>query len=165
MTTTLRPLGLAAVCTALFVSIGHGDDAAVKGSTSPRPAAKKSTRTAEKKAVEPAEISLLDAARSGAAMVEAEGLGDGRINIAVTNSTNRPLKVVLPPGLVASGATGQMMGMGGMGGGMGGMGGGMGGGMMGGMGGGMGGMMSIPPQDPATLPDGASGFEEQKKRP
>ncbi len=31
----------------------------------------------------------------------------------VTNSTNRPLKVVLPPGLVASGATGPMMGLGG----------------------------------------------------
>jgi hypothetical protein len=44
------------------------------------------------------------------------------------------------------------------------MGGGMGGGMMGGMGG-MGGMMSVPPQDPATLPDTPSGFEEQKKRP
>jgi hypothetical protein len=85
--------------------------------------------------------------------------------VNVTNTTNRQLRVVLPPGLVASGATGQfggggfggggfgggMGGMGGMGGGMGGMG-GMGGGM-GGMGGGMGGMgggfRSLPP---ASLP-------------
>ena len=67
----------------------------------------------------------------GAVAVEAEGTGDGRMTIKVTNQTKRRLKVVLPPGLVASGATGQFGGMGGMGGGMGGMGGGMGGmGMM-----------------------------------
>ena len=138
-------LGLAAAAVAgLFLvtsPVVRGDD------KKPAPA-KKSTRTAEKKAAREAsqaaelpEVSLLDAARNGAAHIEAEGLGDGRMNVAVTNNTNRPLKVVLPPGLVASGATGQMMGgMGGMGGGMGGMGmGGMGGGM-GGMGGGMGGM-------------------------
>ncbi len=71
--------------------------------------------------------------------VETEGRGDGRMTISVTNRTKRQLRVVLPPGLIAQGATGQFGGMGGMGGGMGGMMGGMGGGM-GGMGGGMGGM-------------------------
>ncbi len=100
------------------------------------------------------DVNLIQAASSGAVLLEAEGTGDGKMTVSVTNATNRPLKVVLPPGLVASGATGQMMGMGGMGGmggggmgggmmgGMGGMGGGMGGmgGGMGGMGGGMGGM-------------------------
>ena len=72
--------------------------------------------------------------------MQAEGTGDGRISIAVTNKSDRQLNVVLPPGLVASGATGQFGG-GGFGGGGGGMGGGMGGGGMGGggMGGGMGG--------------------------
>ena len=72
----------------------------------------------------------------------AEGTGDGRMTLSLTNRTNPKLRVVLPPGLIASGATGQFGGgMGGMGGGMGGMGGGMGGmgGGMGGMGGGMGG--------------------------
>ena len=56
----------------------------------------------------------------------------------MTNRTKRPLRILLPPGIVLQSATGQM---GGMGGGMGGMGGGMGGGGMGGggMGGGMGG--------------------------
>ena len=74
----------------------------------------------------------------GLVAVRAEGIGDGRITISVTNRTSRPLRVVLPPGIVAQGATGQMGGMGG--GGMGGMGGGgMGGGGMGGGGGGMGG--------------------------
>jgi hypothetical protein len=92
---------------------------------------------------------LLDAMRDGVVDVEAEGRGDTRMIVSVTNSSKRQLRVVLPPGLVVQGATGQMggmggmggMGMGGMGGGMGGMGGGMGGmGGRGGMGGGMGGM-------------------------
>ena len=91
------------------------------------------------------EIDLLEARNLGLVSVNAEGRGDGRMTISVTNRTRHALRVILPPGLVAQGATGQMGGMGGMGGGMGGMGGGMGGmgggmgGMMGGMGGGMGG--------------------------
>ena len=77
--------------------------------------------------------------REGLVSVQAEGIGDGRITMSVTNKTSRPLRVIMPPGIVAQSATGQF---GGMGGGMGGMGGGgMGGGGMGGMGGGgMGGM-------------------------
>ena len=88
------------------------------------------------------EINLLDAARDGLITVEAQGRGDGRMTLSVTNRTRKALRVVLPPGIIAQGATGQFGGMGGMGGGMGGMGGGMGGmgGGMGGMGGGMGGM-------------------------
>jgi hypothetical protein len=89
---------------------------------------------------EPQTLNLLDAMRDGLVRVEAEGSGDGRMTMAITNRTRQPLRVVLPPGLVAQGATGQFGGMGGMGGGMGGMGGGMMGGGMGGMGGGMGGM-------------------------
>jgi hypothetical protein len=88
-------------------------------------------------------IDVLEGLRSGKLSATAEGLGDGRMTLSITNRTNSKLRVVLPPGLVASGATGQFGGMGmGMGGGMGGMGGGMGGmgGGMGGMGGGMGGM-------------------------
>jgi hypothetical protein len=47
------------------------------------------------------------------------------MTVRVTNPTNRRVRVVLPPGLIATGATGQMMGgMGGMGGGMDDMGGG-----------------------------------------
>src|SRR4051794_39464892 len=81
-------------------------------------------------------LSLLDALHSGAVATDTEGTGDGNMAIRVVNQTNRKLRIILPPGLVASGATGQFGGMGGMGGGgMGGMGGGMGG-----MGGGMGGM-------------------------
>ena len=92
----------------------------------------------------PPGVGLLDAMRAGTVSVDAEGRGDGTMTLSVTNLTGRKLKVVLPPGLIASGATGQFGGMGGMGGGgMGGMGGGgmggMGGGGMGGMGGGMGG--------------------------
>ena len=80
-------------------------------------------------------MSLLDAMRKGVVSVKAEGIGDGRMTLSVTNRSKRKLRVVLPPGIIAQSATGQFGGMGGMGGGMGGMGGGMGG-----MGGGMGGM-------------------------
>jgi hypothetical protein len=93
------------------------------------------------------EFDLLDAMAKGAVSAKAEGSGDGRMIVSVTNRTKSRLRVVLPPGIIAQGTTGQMGGMGGMGGGgmgggMGGMGGGMGGGGMGGGGGmrGMGGM-------------------------
>ena len=88
------------------------------------------------------DVDLLTAVRDGLVSVKAEGRGDGRMTLSLTNRSRRSLRVVLPPGLIAQGATGQFGGMGGMGGGMGGMGGGMGGmgGGMGGMGGGMGGM-------------------------
>jgi hypothetical protein len=117
-------------------------------------------RDSSKPAPKPAApgINLLDAMRADAVTAVAEGMGNGQMAITVTNNTNRKLRVVLPPGLVATGATGQMGGMGGMGGGMGGMGGGMGGmgggmggggmGGRGGMGGGMGGgsrMLTLPP--------------------
>jgi len=66
------------------------------------------------------ELNLLDAMRDKLVLAEAEGIGDGRMTISITNKTKRPLRVVLPPGLIVQGATGQMGGMGGMGGGMGG---------------------------------------------
>ena len=97
-----------------------------------------------------APLDLLEGLRTGVVSVDAEGTGDGRMTLSVTNRSDRQLRVVLPPGLIASGATGQFGGMGGGmggggmggmgGGGMGGMGGGGMGGGMGGMGGGMGGM-------------------------
>jgi hypothetical protein len=101
-----------------------------------------SAKTPEKTGEPAPEIDLLSAIQDGSVAVHAVGRGDGRMTLSVTNKTHRPLRVVLPPGIIAQGATGQFGGMGGMGGGMGGMGGGMGGmgGMMGGMGGGMGGM-------------------------
>ena len=97
-------------------------------------------------------VNLFDGVRAGVITAKAEGREDGDMTISVTNRSNRQLRVVLPPGLIATGATGQfgggMMGgrggMGGMGGGMGGMGGGgfggggMGGGGLGGFGGGPG---------------------------
>ena len=112
----------------------------VKGKTSVKaPKAPASSQSESKPTPEASEHNLLDAMRQGLVSAQAEGTGDGRITISVTNRTSRPLRVILPPGIVAQGATGQMGGMmggmGGMGGGMGGMGGGMGG-----MGGGMGGM-------------------------
>src|SRR5262245_50951364 len=118
------------------------------------------------------ELNLLNAMRDGKVAVRAEGIGDGRMTLSVTNRTGRPLRVVLPPGIVAQCAAGpfgglggglggglvggraggMMGGMGGMGGGMGGMGGGMGGmGGRGGMGGGMGGMGGMG-QMAATMP-------------
>src|SRR5262249_21276617 len=72
------------------------------------------------------EISLFEAVRQGQVSATAEGSGDGRMTLSLTNRTNRQLKGVLPPGRIAAGVTGRMGGMGGMGGGM--MGGGGGGG-------------------------------------
>ena len=101
---------------------------------------------------EPATVDVLQGLRTGQISAVARGRSDGRITLSLTNKTSAKLRVVLPPGLIVSGTTGQFGGgMGGMGGGMGGgmmggggmggMGGGMGGGMRGGMGGGMGGGM------------------------
>jgi len=99
---------------------------------------------------------------------------DGLLTITSSSSEDQPTEIrvyqvadlaIIPLSLLGGGGGGGGMGGGGMGGGGmggGGMGGGMGGGGMGG--GGMGGMMSVPPQDPSTLPGGgsASGFEEKK---
>ena len=53
------------------------------------------------------ETNLIDAMRDGVVSVTAEGIGDGRMTLSVTNQTNRQLRVILPPGLIArSGATG-----------------------------------------------------------
>jgi len=47
---------------------------------------------------------LLEAMNKGLVGVEAEGKGDGRMTVSVTNQTKGQLRVVLPPGLIAQGA-------------------------------------------------------------
>ena len=47
-------------------------------------------------------FSLLEAMDKGLVGVEAEGIGDGRMTVSVTNHTKGQLRVVLPPGLVAA---------------------------------------------------------------
>jgi hypothetical protein len=132
------------------------DTAQVKATGSPAKATKtakargrvdKTQKKSKKDEQDAPEFNLLNAVRDGRIVVRAEGRGDGRMTVSLTNRTRQPLRVILPPGIIAQSATGQFGGMGGgmmggMGGGMGGMGGGMGGmgGGMGGMGGGMGGM-------------------------
>ena len=54
--------------------------------------------------------SLFDAVRQGDVSVDAEGTGDGRMTLSLTNRTSKKLCVVLPPGLIASGVTGQFGG-------------------------------------------------------
>ncbi len=124
----------------------QADDSAKSSAAKQAPASKKAEKSRSKAERASArkdqnipEQDLLDAVRNGLVTVDAEGKGDGRITLSITNLSRRQVRVVLPPGIIAQGATGQFGGMGGggMGGGMGGMGGGMGGG---GMGGGMGGM-------------------------
>ena len=104
---------------------------------------------------EPETIDVLAGLNNGKLAVEAEGRSDGRITLTIKNRTRKKLRVVLPPGLIASGVSGQFGSMGGFGGtggmsmggmsvnGMGGM--GMGGMGMGGMGGGMGGLSGTMP--------------------
>jgi len=81
------------------------------------------------------ELTRLGGSAVGMAPGNTNGVRDGSAALLLANNTPRQLRFVLPPGIIAQGATSQLGGMGGMGGGMGGMGGGMGG-----MGGGMGGM-------------------------
>src|SRR4051812_38426300 len=80
-----------------------------------------------------ATIDVLEGIRTRQIAAKAEGTGDGRMTLSLTNLTPRKLRVVLPAGLIASGASGQFGGMGGRGGG------GMGGGGRGGGGRGGGG--------------------------
>src|SRR5262245_10556367 len=64
-------------------------------------------------------VGLFDGLRQGDLAARAEGSGDGRMVLSVTNRSSRSLRVVLPPGLIASGTTGQFGGggFGGLGGG------------------------------------------------
>ena len=71
---------------------------------------------------EPPAIDLLTGIRTGQLAAAAQGRSDGRITLSLKNQTDSKLRVILPPGLMVSGVSGQF------GGGMGGMGGGMGGG-------------------------------------
>jgi hypothetical protein len=61
--------------------------------------------TADDLAPEP--VSVLDAHKSGDLTVDARGAGQDRVKITLKNTSARRLKVVIPPGLVASSATGQ----------------------------------------------------------
>ena len=141
MSYLMRTLLAASLLVLVPLSRGGTDDSNDPASTKPRdtPSQVKTRESQPNADQKVREVSILDAAREGLVSVKAEGREDGRMTVSVTNRTSRPLRVVLPPGLIAQSATGQFGGMGGMGGGMGGMGGGMGGmgGGMGGMGGGM----------------------------
>ncbi|QDV32639.1 hypothetical protein [Tautonia plasticadhaerens] len=144
MTTWLSPAALAAGLLGFGpIASGQTDDAGTAAPSAPAAEADSHASPSADAQAQP-EIPLVDlfeGLRSGRVGLKAEGAKGGAMTLSVTNNTRAPLRVVLPPGLIASGAAGQFGGMGGMGGGMGGMGGGMGGGGMGGMGGGgMGGM-------------------------
>jgi hypothetical protein len=58
-------------------------------------------------------VSILDARKAGDLKVEARGAGQDRVKLTLTNTTAKRLKVVLPPGLVASSAAAQGRGGGG----------------------------------------------------
>src|SRR5262245_19640900 len=132
------------LCAALVASPALADDpkpeskptgATTQTTTAPSPGATQTPQAnASNQASLPPEINLLEGFRSGKLAVKAEGTGDGKMDVIVTNRTHQPLRVVLPPGLVAAGTTGQFGGLGGLGGGAGGLGALGGGGMMGGMG-------------------------------
>jgi len=64
------------------------------------------TKKAEAEVVE---VSLPDGERTGQIAVKAEGLGDGRMAVSVENKSRKRLRVILPPSLVAVGATGALV--------------------------------------------------------
>jgi len=65
-------------------------------------------------------VKVLDAEKAGTITVEVRGQGQDRVRVALRNTSSKRLNVVLPPGLVASSATGQGAAGGGAGGGGGG---------------------------------------------
>ena len=62
-------------------------------------------------------VKVLDAEKAGTIAVEVRGQGQDRVRVTLKNTSTRRLNVVLPPGLVASSATGQPGGGGAAGGG------------------------------------------------
>ncbi len=85
--------------------------AASAADDAPQPKAVAETPTPDPAQAEIPTYNLLDAMRDGLVNVDAEGRDDGRLTMSVTNTSSRKLRVVLPPGLIAQGATGQMGGM------------------------------------------------------
>lgn len=55
-------------------------------------------------------VSILDARKAGDLTVEVRGAGQDRVKMRLKNTSGKRLKVVLPPGLVASSAAGQARG-------------------------------------------------------
>ncbi len=58
-------------------------------------------------------VSVLDARKAGDLSVDARGAGQDRVKMTIKNTSGKRLKVVLPPGLVASSAAAQAGGRGG----------------------------------------------------
>ena len=119
--------GLLALVAALLVVLPSLSRVSADDAKTKTKAKIKAIATAKQPATDDENIptyNLLEAMSQGLVGVEASGRGDGRMTVSVTNNTKKQLRVVLPPGIIAQGATGQFGGMGGMGGGMGGMGGG-----------------------------------------
>jgi len=54
-----------------------------------------------------ATLSILKAKQAGEVAVELRGAGEERVKLTLTNTSNRRLNIVLPPGLVAASAAGQ----------------------------------------------------------
>jgi len=52
-------------------------------------------------------VGILEASKAGDLVVEARGSGQDRVRLALQNNSSKRLKVVIPPGLVASSAIGQ----------------------------------------------------------
>ena len=65
-----------------------------------------------------ATVDLMDAARAGKVTVAAEGRGDGVLLLTVANRSRKPLRIVLPSALTATGAAGRYGVLGGLGGGV-----------------------------------------------
>src|SRR5271166_2136153 len=113
--------GLLAIVAALLVVLPSLSRVSADDAKTKTKAKTKAIATAKQPATDDENIptyNLLEAISQGLVGVEASGRGDGRMTVSVTNNTKKQLRVVLPPGIIAQGATGQFGGMGGMGGGM-----------------------------------------------
>jgi hypothetical protein len=57
-------------------------------------------------------VGILDAQKSGEVKLKLRGQGEDRVRFSVQNTSTKRLRVILPPGLVAANATGQLQSMG-----------------------------------------------------
>src|SRR5262245_40993190 len=111
-TTLSRPLGWSA---ALGLALAGGlfcfNAPAV--ADEPKPADSTDARAYVPKEKDVPTYDLFDAVDKGLVTVSAEGDGKGRMTLSVKNRSKTQLRVILPPGLIASGVSGQFGGMGG----------------------------------------------------
>src|SRR5438270_1224 len=89
------------LCGGWLVLVSPGSVLAQSPSSDPAAGSSRATGRGPSRARRARAINVLEGLRSGQIAADAQGLGDGRMELSLTNRTKRQLRVVLPPGLIA----------------------------------------------------------------